>query len=245
MELERRSTLKKISIIIPCFNEIKTIEELLRRVENADFGDWQKEIIVVDDGSSDGTKEFLKFYSQDKDKNLLRVVYHDQNQGKGAAVKSGLKEAMEDLFIIQDADLEYDPNEILGLLRVWSEGRGEVIYGSRNLSGSGKHPQGFLIPRLGVWFITGMINLMYGIKLTDVWTCYKLFPREATKFFQGNGFEAELLFTTAAVRNGFTVTEVPISHYPRSYADGKKINYSDGLRAIFVLFLDRFGLWRQ
>lgn len=166
------NAMKKLSVIIPCYNESKTIRELLNQAIGASIGSWGKEIIVIDDGSSDGTKDILKEYEE-----RIRVIYQEKNGGKGTAVSTGLKEATGDYVLIQDADLEYDPNDITKLLTKIDVSEADVVYGSRTLQQ--KKPTGRLIPRLGVWFITQLINTFYRLKLTDVWTCYKLFPRAA------------------------------------------------------------------
>src|SRR3989338_4060648 len=224
--------MKKLSIIIPCYNESKTIRELLGQVEHAQTPDWKKEIIIVDDGSRDGTRDILKDYES-----RLKIIYQEKNGGKGTAVRSGLAQATGEYVLIQDADLEYNPAEIKNLIALINNDSADVVYGSRNL-----HPTkrgGFFISRLGVWFITKLINFLYGLKLTDVWTCYKLFPREAGVDFTVGHFESELLFTAALARRGYRFAEVAISHNPRSIEDGKKIRYRDGIYAIFVIIFDR------
>jgi len=224
---------KKLSIIIPCYNEQETIRELLDRVLEVRLPElWEKEIIVVDDGSHDGTREILQSY-----RDRLTVLLRQENGGKGTAVHRGLREASGHYVLIQDADLEYDPNEIPHLLRGLEEGKGDVIYGSRNLKKEKR--QGFLIPRLGVWMITKVLNVLYGLSLTDAWTCYKLFPASAAADFQAGGFESELLFTAALARRELSIREVPISHHPRPVAQGKKIRYRDGVKALFMLVGDR------
>lgn len=225
--------LKKLSIVIPCYNEQETIRELLRRVEQAPLPElWEREIIVVDDGSHDGTRDILREYED-----RLTVIYQEQNGGKGSAVRRGLEEASGHHILIQDADLEYDPNEIQHLVCGLEEGKGDVIYGSRNLSN--RKREGFLVPRLGVWLITKVLNMSYGLALTDAWTCYKLFPASASDDFRAGGFESELLFTAALARRGLSIGEVPISHFPRPVAQGKKIRYRDGIRALTALAGDR------
>lgn len=224
---------KKLSIVIPCYNEQETIRELLRRVEQAPLPEsWEKEIIIVDDGSRDGTRDILREY-QDR----LTVILQEKNNGKGSAVRRGLEEASGHHILIQDADLEYDPNEIQHLIRGLEEGRGDVIYGSRNLRN--KKREGFVIPRLGVWLITKVLNASYGLALTDAWTCYKLFPASVADDFRAGGFESELLFTAALARRGMTIGEVPISHNPRPVSQGKKIRYRDGIQALLALAGDR------
>lgn len=223
--------MKKISIVIPCFNEEKTIEELLSRVFAVSIPGWSKEIIVVDDASTDGTKDILKKYAS-----RIITIHQEKNGGKGTAVTRGLKEATGDYILIQDADLEYHPKEIPLFIDALSTGS-QVVYGSRNLHHEKR--KGFYAQRLGVWFITQLINFLYGARLTDVWTCYKLFPQSSKKLFIPGQFESELLFTTALLREGHSITEVPISHTPRDAKEGKKIRYRDGFRAIQLLIADR------
>ncbi len=226
--------MKKISLVIPCYNESRTIRELLARVEAVQFPGWSKEIIVVDDCSKDSTREILAEYES-----RMIIVYQEKNGGKGTAVRRGIKEASGDYVIIQDADLEYDPQDIVPFIAVIDEGRADVVYGSRNLHH--KERSGFLIPRLGVWFITKLVNVLYGLHLTDVWTCYKMFPRMYGDHFVAGGFEAELLFTAALAREGLRFAEVPISHSPRDLAEGKKIRYRDGFYSIALLIADKLA----
>lgn len=222
---------RKISIIVPCYNEVHTIEETLQQLLSTSMPGWEKEIIVVDDASIDGTRDILKRYED-----AMQVIYSEKNGGKGTALRRGIEYATGTYVIIQDADLEYDPRDISGLLSVIEAGTAEVVYGSRNLNPRARH--GGLIPRLGVWFITKLINALYGLSLTDVWTCYKLFPREAADEFLAGRFESELLFTAALVRRGYRFAEVPISYAPRDVAAGKKIRYRDGFYAIFIIVAD-------
>lgn len=226
-------TIRSVTIIVPCYNEALTIHELLTRLETASTPGWEKEIIVVDDASKDRTREILK---QHEDK--ARVIYSDTNGGKGTAVRHGVGYASGDYVLIQDADLEYDPADIRNLLTVIESGEADVVYGSRNLNPRTRH--GGLLARLGVWFITKLINTLYRLSLTDVWTCYKLFPREATGDLVAGRFESELLFTAALARRGYRFAEVPISYAPRDIAGGKKIRYRDGFYAILVIMLDWF-----
>lgn len=223
--------MNKLSIIIPCYNEAKTIQEIVRRVLVAQTPGWQKEVIIVDDGSSDETPALLKAF-----KEQANIILRDTNGGKGSAVREGLGQATGSHVLIQDADLEYDPEEIEKLLAVIDRGEADVVYGSRNLRP--RERQGALVPRLGVWVITKLINILHQQHLTDVWTCYKLFPREAASDFTPGRFESELLFTTALSRRGYRFSEVPISYHPRDASEGKKIRYRDGLWAIAVLIAD-------
>lgn len=234
----------KLSIIIPCFNEKGTIREILKRVQGVPLVGWEKEVIVVDDASTDGTSDILKELIAKKGEPLsgLKVCFQAKNGGKGSAVKRGIAEATGDFLLIQDADLEYNPAEIPSLLKFIGtklpDGRVvDTVYGSRNLSHVPR--KGFLIPRAGVWLITKLVDIMYGQKLTDVWTCYKLFPRSAGKYFVAGGFESEIVFTLAAIRKGYVIAEGPISHAPRDVQHGKKIRYRDGIHAIIAIFADR------
>lgn len=222
---------RTLSIIIPCYNESRTIEELLRRVEEASTPNWQKEVIVVDDASSDGTRNILKKYEQ-----KFRVIYQAQNGGKGTAVKRGVAEATGEYLLIQDADLEYDPSDYAALLAVIDAQQADVVFGSRNLRP--RERQGAYIPRMGVWFLTQLINVLYGLRLTDVWTCYKLFPRAAADSVVAGRFESELLHTAALARRGYRFVEVPIAYHPRPLNEGKKIRYRDGLVAIYAILFD-------
>lgn len=221
----------KLSIVIPVYNEEATLEKLLKAVEEVSLSPWEKEIIVVDDASTDKTSEILTTYGS-----KIKVIRQEKNGGKGTAVERGLKEATGDYIIIQDADLEYSPKEIPLFLSQIDKGE-KVVFGSRNLHHVER--KGFYFQRFGVWVITKLINGLYGAQLTDVWTCYKLFPAKAKKHFVKGRFEAELLFTAAILRHGYTIVEVPISHTPRDAKEGKKIRYRDGFRAIQLLLADR------
>ncbi len=224
-------TNRKISVVVPCYNEEQTVAELLNRLQAAPTPGWEKEIIVVDDASRDGTRDILKQYEQ-----TMHVLYCEKNGGKGTAVRRGVEQATGDYVLIQDADLEYDPADIQNLLAIIEAGTAEVVYGSRNLSPRTR--RGGFIPRLGVWFITQLINTLYRLSLTDVWTCYKLFPREAVGDLVAGRFESELLFTAALARRKYRFAEAPISYAPRPIAEGKKIRYRDGFYAIFIIIVD-------
>ena len=218
-----------LSVIIPCYNEATTVCHLIEKVSRVSLpANWNMEIIIVDDGSKDGTKEMLENYS-----GKLKIFFHLENKGKGTAVKTGLENASGDYFIIQDADLEYDPSEIPLLIEALEKEMGDVIYGSRNLHHIKR--KGMYIPRAGVWFITKQFNFLYGANLTDLWTCYKLFPKEVANLFVSGGFESELIFSANLVKNGYKIVEVPISHKPRTVNEGKKIKYIDGLKGIIAL----------
>jgi glycosyltransferase involved in cell wall biosynthesis len=234
--------MQKLSIIIPAWNEKSTIREILHRVGAVSIPGWTIEIIIVDDCSTDGTREILKEYEQEYIQGYI-VVYHQRNQGKGSAVKTGLGKATGDYILIQDADLEYNPAEIPQLVNALGNRSKIAIYGSRNIL-----PRPFargrdmmLIPRLGVWFITLEFNLLFSTHLTDLWTCYKLFPREAGIYFSGGHFESELSFSARLIKNAYHIVEVPISHHPRSFEQGKKIRYRDGFKGILTIIKERYS----
>jgi len=222
----------KLSIVIPIFNEEKTLRKIISEVEKANLLGWERELVLVNDASVDGTFDILKEYG---DKH--RVIHLEKNGGKGTAVTEGLKYVTGDYVLIQDADLEYDPHELHLFMKEISNRKDVVVYGSRNLHHIKR--EGYIIPRLGVWVITKLINGMYSQNLTDVWTCYKMFPVRAKDYFVTGGFESELLFTTALVREGYEICEVPISHNPRPASEGKKIRYEDGIKSIFLLISER------
>ncbi len=220
--------MRTLSIVIPCYNEERTIREILRRVFAVSVSGWQMEVVIVDDDSKDGTRQILSEYEDQ-----AKIIYRESNGGKGSAVKDGLKEASGDFVIIQDADLEYNPNEIPSLIKA-IDNDNSVVYGSRNITR--RKRTGYVIPRLGVWFITKLINFLYGVKLTDVWTCYKLFPSKFKYLFSAGRFDSEIVFTLRVLRAGYEIIEVPIGHAPRDVSEGKKIRYRDGFYAIAMIF---------
>lgn len=223
--------MRKLSVIIPCYNEASTVAELVKRVKEAPMPGWEREIIVVDDASTDGTTDILRSVGPS-----VQVVFRPHNGGKGTAVRDGLASATGDFILIQDADLEYDPNEIQYLLGVIDAGKADVVYGSRNLKPQER--EGSLILHAGVWFLTQLVNILYHLRLTDICTCYKLFPREASDAVPSGGFESDILLGPALARRGYRFAEVPITYKPRSIAQGKKIRYYDGLFAIVAIFTD-------
>ena len=228
----------KLSVIIPAYNERGTLEEVLGRVARAPM---EKEVIVVDDGSDDGTREILERLSQDADpSDRLRIFFHDRNQGKGAAVRTGIAHATGDWILIQDADLEYDPQDYAVLLAPLLEGRADVVYGSRFLDGT--HRTRYLQHYLANRFLTFVSNLMTGLKLTDMETGYKVFRRDVLNGIRlrSNRFEIEPEITAKVARRGCRIYEVPISYNSRSYQEGKKITWVDGVKALWALFRFRF-----
>ena len=221
----------KLSIVIPCYNEADTLDALLRAVEAAAPGD--KEIIVVDDGSSDGSRELLR---DQVDGRRATVVYHPVNRGKGAALRSGFACATGDIVIVQDADLEYDPEEYVVLIEPIVEGKADVVYGSRFM-GHRPHRVLYFWHRVGNGFLTLLSNMLTNLNLTDMETCYKAFRREVIQAIdleeERFGFEPEV--TAKLARGGYRIYEVGISYYGRTYAEGKKIGWRDGFRAIWCI----------
>ena len=221
----------KLSVVIPCFNEVATIERLLEAVRASPHPD--KEIIVVDDGSSDGTREKISGPLRPL---IDQLVMHEVNQGKGAALRSGIRAATGDVVIIQDADLEYDPNEYPNLIAPIAEDRADVVYGSRFM-GAAPHRVLYFWHRLGNGFLTLLSNMFTNLNLTDMETCYKAFRRSVIQSIEIEedrfGFEPEI--TAKVAKLGVRIYEVGISYYGRTYAEGKKIGYRDGFRAIYCI----------
>jgi len=220
----------KVSVVIPVYNEVKTVEQIISRVlENIKNG----EVIVVDDCSTDGTREKLKALDH---AGPVKVCFHDVNQGKGAALRSGFKEVTGEVVIVQDADFEYDPKEYPKLLEPILDGRADVVYGSRFLGG----PQRVLYfwHYVGNKVLTLLSNCLSNINLSDMETCYKVFKSDLLKrmTFKSNRFGFEPEFTMKVAKLGCRIYEVPISYSGRSYAEGKKITWKDGVVAIFTLF---------
>ncbi len=226
--------INKLSILIPVYNEAQTILQVLKSVAEAPCLSLSKELIVVDDGSTDGTREILA--NLDTKELNAKVIFHEKNQGKGAALRTAQQHAQGDIILIQDADLEYDPKEYPELLKLIVEGRADVVYGSR-LSG-GKPTRAFKIVHLfGNRLLSLLTNLLYNSTLTDMETCYKVFRAPVFKniTIRSNRFDFEPEITAKVLKQGVRLYELPISYYGRDYSEGKKITWLDGFSAIFAL----------
>ncbi len=229
----------KVSIIIPCFNEVNTIEQILQKVSNVDL-DQDKEIIVVDDFSTDGTRECIMTLTRRF--NNIKAIYHSKNQGKGAALRSGFKSASGDIILIQDADLEYDPNEYKKLLRPIIDKKADIVFGSR-FKGGESHRVLFFWHSMGNKFLTLLTNVLTNLNLSDMEVCYKVFKKEVLDKIElkENSFGFEPEFTIKVARLKLRIYEVGISYYGRTYSEGKKVNWKDGVRALYVIF--RYGIF--
>lgn len=229
----------KLSVIIPCYNERNTIESIVLAVKNVPFSEI--EIIVVDDFSSDGTTEVLRTRIQS---NVDKIIYHPVNRGKGAALRSGFAAATGDVVIVQDADLEYDPQEYPLLLEPILEGKADVVFGSRFMGGR-PHRVVYFWHMVGNRFLTLLSNMLTNLNLTDMETCYKAFRREALADIvieeDRFGFEPEI--TAKVAKSGCRVFEVGISYNGRTYEEGKKIGWRDGVRAIYAIL--KYNLFRR
>ena len=226
----------KISIVIPVYNEKDTLKLLLEKVEQANFSGLEKEIIMVDDCSTDGTTEILKELSH-----TYKVLFHEKNQGKGAAIRTAIKEATGDFVCIQDADLEYLPDDYDKLLPLLINNEADVVYGSRFKNK--ENLKNFILKnKIANKFLTMLTNILYGAEITDMETCYKAFKRE---FIQGitiksNRFDFEPEITAKIMKKKARLKEVPISYIGRGHDEGKKINWKDGIHAILTLIKFRF-----
>jgi len=224
----------KVSVIIPAFNEKNTVAEIVQRVRAVEM---HEEIIIVDDGSTDGTREVLEGLPKADD---LVILYHPVNRGKGAAVRTAIERASGDIILIQDADLEYDPREYPALLRPIMEGSASVVYGSRFLGGPRKAM--FFLHMVGNKFLTFMTSILFDTILSDMETGYKVFRAEIVKSMplRSRRFEFEPEITARILRKGIRIYEVPISYNGREYSEGKKITWRDGLIAVWTLIRYRF-----
>jgi glycosyltransferase involved in cell wall biosynthesis len=231
----------KLSIIIPAYNEGKTIGEIIDKIIGIDLWDIEKEIIVVDDGSSDKSIKLLK---SDIEPKVDKIIYKEKNMGKGAAIRTGIKFATGDYVIFQDADLEYDPEEYKSLLEPVIKGKADVVYGSRFMGGH-PHRVHLFWHYVGNRFLTTLSNIFTNLNLTDMETCYKLFKKEILDSIkiEENRFGIEPEITAKVARKKCRIYEVGISYYGRSYEEGKKINWKDGFRAIYVIL--KYGIFKR
>jgi len=232
------ATPRKISILIPVYNEVRFLTALLGKVEAVDFCGLQKEIILVDDGSTDGTLDLLKPYESNP---LYKVVYHPHNLGKGAALRTAIQHASGDLIVIQDADLEYDPQDYPELIQLIIDGKADVVYGSRLTAG--KPVRAFnVLHYFGNKFLTFITNILYNTTLTDMETCYKAFRAEIIKplNIRSNRFDFEPEITAKVLKQKVRLFEAPISYSGRNFDEGKKITWRDGIVAVWTLLKYRF-----
>lgn len=227
-----------LSVLMPVYNEAKTVHEIIARVEATDIGDVRKELIVVDDGSTDGTRDVLR---QLADSENHKIYFHGHNMGKGAALRTALTYASGDIILVQDADLEYDPAEYAELIKPILEGRADVVYGSR-LTG-GKVARAFNFWHfIGNKVLTLTTNVLYNAVLSDMETCYKVFRADVIKNIQikSNRFDFEPEITAKILRRKYKLYEMPISYYGRDFSEGKKITWRDGFAAVWALVKYRF-----
>jgi dolichol-phosphate mannosyltransferase len=220
----------KLSIIVPVYNEESTIGIVLEKLIKLELNDCDKEVIVVNDGSTDKTAEVLERF-----KDRCKVVHKGKNEGKGSAIKIGLKHASGDIITICDADLEYDVEDIPRMLFYLTSNNHDIVYGSRFLK---CNPVKYINYFLGNKFITSLINLLYSASLTDAYTCYKMFRRKIVNNMHivSKRFEVEAELTCKLLKLGYQIKEIPINYTPRSFSEGKKIKFVDGVRAIFTIF---------
>lgn len=235
---------KLISIVVPCYNEKATIEKILGEVMDVNLGSTQKEVVIVDDGSKDGTRDILKGLA--KKNSRIKLIFQETNQGKGAALKRGILESSGDVVIIQDADLEYDPQEYIRLLYPIERGHADVVYGSRFIGGE-PHRIIYYRNQVANKFLTTMSNIFTGLNLTDMETCYKMMrgdlARELAPHLQAQRFGFEPEITARIAKSNARVYEIGISYYGRSKEEGKKISAIDGFKAIWEII--RFNLFTR
>ena len=226
--------MNKITILVPVYNEVSTLETIVKKLEETDFCGLEKEIILIDDYSTDGTRDLYQKFP-------YKVLYHDYNQGKGAALRTGFKEATGDIIVIQDADLEYDPVDYAPLIKLILDGKADVCYGTR-LAG-GKPSRSFMFTHwLGNKFLSLTTNVLYGSTLTDMETCYKAFRADFIKGIEikSNRFDFEPEITAKVLKRGARLYELPVSYYGREFSEGKKITWVDGFHALWALVKFRF-----
>jgi len=228
--------LNKLSVVVPVYNERNTITEIIRRVRTVELPDGiEREIIVVDDGSTDGTRDVLRQLGD----STVRVLFQERNQGKGAALRTGFSHATGDYVLVQDADLEYDPNDWPRLLGPVLAGKARVVYGSRF---TGERRNMLLLHWIGNRFLSLVTNVLYNTTLSDMETCYKLVDRALIESLalQSNRFDIEPEITAKILKRGVRIYEVPISYTGREFSEGKKIEWTDGFGALWTLLKYRF-----
>lgn len=229
----------KLSVVIPCYNEVKTLKAVVDKVRGSPVEDI--EIVIIDDASTDRTQELLKKVIEPL---VSKVIYHERNMGKGAALRSGFKAATGDVIVVQDADLEYDPHELALLMEPIMSGKADVVFGSRFMGGR-PHRVVYFWHMLGNRFLTILSNVFTNINLTDMETCYKMFRAEVIKSINIKenrfGFEPEI--TAKIARGNYRIYEVGISYYGRTYDEGKKIGWKDGIRAIYAIL--KYNIWNR
>lgn len=228
---EKQTKVETLSIIIPIYNEEKTICHLIEKVRKADIGGLKKDIILVDDGSSDGTSDILRKV------NNAKVFFHETNKGKGAAVRTGLQHAKGDIILIQDADLEYDPNDYKVLLEPILTKKADVVYGSRFAGGKILQKNMYYAHYAGNMFLTSLTNFLYTANLSDMETCYKVMKKEVLNGVELHSmrYDIEPEITAKILKKGISIHEVPINFVARSFEEGKKINWKDGVIALWTL----------
>lgn len=220
----------ELSVVIPVFNEEKTIRQILEKVLAVPI---EKEIIVVDDCSRDNTVKILQDTIKDSRFSGSKVIYHSSNKGKGESVREALAHAVSQYIVIQDADLEYEPNDYTNLLKPLREGQADIVFGARFTQKNNV----FMAHRLGNRLLTGLLNSLFGVSLNDYATCYKMASRQTfiSLELKSRSFDIEVEITCKAIRRKLRLVEVPVSYYPRSYSGGKKIRWFDGLKAIATI----------
>ncbi len=227
---------KKLSIVIPCYNEENTIEKIIGEVQRVNLGTTKKELVVIDDCSKDKTREILKRLA--KNDSSLKLLFQDHNHGKGAALKRGILETTGDVMVVQDADLEYDPQEYIRLLYPIERGQADVVYGSRFIGGE-PHRIIYYRNQVANKFLTTLSNIFTGLNLTDMETCYKMIrgdlARGLAKDLKAKRFGFEPEITARIAKSKAAVYEIGISYYGRSKEEGKKIGFRDGLKAIWEI----------
>ena len=229
----------KLSIIMPCYNEVDTITEIVKRLKAIDFED--AEIIVIDDASNDGTREVLEAEIKPL---VNKIIYHEKNKGKGAALRTGFKEAKGDVVVVQDADLEYDPKYLPEMLKLIENDTADAVFGSRFLGGN-PHRVLYFWHYVGNKLLTLLSNMFTNINLTDMETCYKMIRSEIIKSIEIEedrfGFEPEI--TAKIARGNNRIYEIGISYFGRTYSEGKKIGWKDGFRAIYAII--KYNIWHK